>query len=328
MPTALLRSGDRPLVNLGLLVATVGTTFLTFLVMFTGWGGWAAPLRAEHVREALAFSLTLVAILGSHEMGHYVYARIHQVDTSLPYFIPVPLIGPGTLGAVIRIRGRIPTRNALVDIGAAGPLAGLAVAVPLLLYGFAHSTVADAPGVPSHFPGDMSLWHVAGEVVAWARHLGSGALSASEPRHVSLMFGDNLLLMGMERLFFGALPEGKTVVAHPMVVAGWFGLLVTMLNLVPIGQLDGGHVAFALFGPRARYLGWASALALLGLCVFASYTWLLWLLLSSLVVGFRHPAVVVPEEPLSRGRKIVSALCLLAFIACLMPVPFQQVSLP
>jgi membrane-associated protease RseP (regulator of RpoE activity) len=110
-----------------------------------------------------------------------------------------------------------------------------------------------------------------------------------------------------------------------VVIAGWFGLLVTLLNLLPVGQLDGGHLAFALWGPRARWVGKAVALVLLGLTLFATASWGLWLVVTSKLVGFGHPEVVEPEVPLSRGRKWVCALCFVALIACAMPIPLRQV---
>ncbi len=157
MPSTVFRPADKPLLNLTLFVLTLGTTFGTFLLMWSG-GGATTP---SAVNGSLIFSLSLVLILGSHEMGHYVLARIHKVDTSLPYFIPLPLLGVGTLGAVIRIRGRIPDRNALVDIGAAGPLAGLLVAIPLLAFGLSHSKIVDLPVEPPGFLGESSLWSLA-----------------------------------------------------------------------------------------------------------------------------------------------------------------------
>jgi membrane-associated protease RseP (regulator of RpoE activity) len=326
MPTALFRPGDRPLFHLGLLLLTVGSTFGTFLF---GLGSGVGVTLSEQMLGAALFSLTLVSILGTHEMGHYVYARLHRVDTSLPYFIPMPVVSAvGTLGAVIRIRGRIPTRNALVDIGAAGPLAGLVVAIPLLAVGFAKSEVVDVPPLPHDFPGSMSLWRLGGFLLEWARALLNGTSGPSMELGSSIVFGDNLLMLLLQWLVLGPLPAGKEVIAHPMVIAGWFGLLVTMINLIPIGQLDGGHVAYALFGPRAKYVGQAAALGLFGLCLFATWSWVLWLVISTAVIGFRHPPVVEPWMPLTRGRKIVAALCLLAFVLCMIPVPITQVSLP
>src|SRR5713226_2644537 len=158
MPSTVFRPADKPLLNLTLFVLTLGTTFGTFLYMWTA----AGPTPLSAVNGSWTFSLSLVLILGSHEMGHYVLARIHKVDTSLPYFIPLPLLGVGTLGAVIRIRGRIPDRNALVDIGAAGPLAGLAVAIPMIVFGLAHSKMVDLPPMSNDFLGESSLWALIG----------------------------------------------------------------------------------------------------------------------------------------------------------------------
>ncbi len=142
------------------------------------------------------------------------------------------------------------------------------------------------------------------------------------------VYGDSLLMQGLQRLVFGPLPEGHDVYVHPMVVAGWFGLLVTLLNLCPIGQLDGGHVAYALFGDRARYVGWATAAGLAFLALFFSVSWLVWLFVTSKFIGFSHPYLVDEDAPLSRGRKLVALLCLLALIGCVVPVPIQIVTVP
>ncbi|MBJ6763439.1 site-2 protease family protein [Myxococcaceae bacterium JPH2] len=312
-----------------LFVLTVGTTFLAYLVLFTGSFPFTdAGLRPEDGAQALAFSLSLLAILGSHEMGHYVLARLHGVDTSLPYFIPLPVPGSlGTLGAVIRIRSRIPSRNALVDIGAAGPLAGLVVALPILYWGLRHSTVVDAPSVASPFPGESSLWVLGSELFHWlGAKLTHAPPPAEEPlRQVQTLFGDSLLMKGLTRLAVGPVPEGKDVAVHPVVIAGWFGLLVTLLNLMPVGQLDGGHLSFAVLGSRARRVGQGVAVLLLFLTVFATASWGLWLVVTSKMVGFGHPEVIEPREPLSAGRRWICALCLLALIGCAMPIPLRTV---
>jgi membrane-associated protease RseP (regulator of RpoE activity) len=312
--------------HLLLFVLTVGTTLSAYPVSFGGVFPWDAVGVPQLWAEALAFSLTLLAILGSHEMGHYVLARLHKVDATLPYFIPLPIIGVGTLGAVIRIRGRIPHRNALVDIGAAGPLAGLVVAVPILLWGLRHSQVVDAPAMGLPFPGEDSLVMLLRGLFTWGMEQLTQTASTAEayvPR--AMMFGDNLLMQGLTWVTLGPLPEGKDVAVHPVVIAGWFGLLVTLLNLLPVGQLDGGHLAFALWGPRARWVGKAVAVVLLGLTLFATASWGIWLVVVSKLVGFGHPEVVEPEVPLSRGRKWICALCFLALIACAMPIPLRQV---
>ncbi len=323
METVTARPASRLWLHLLLFALTVLTTYSAYSWSFGGSED-VARLRVE----SLAFSLSLMAILGSHEMGHYVLARIHKVETTLPYFIPLPYVGVGTLGAVIRLRGRIPSRNALVDIGAAGPLAGLAVALPILFWGLCHSRVVDSPPVHDSFPGENSLWVLLRELFTWAMAKLTHATPAPEESltgQMQLLFGDSLLMQGLTRLAVGPLPEGKDVMMHPVVIAGWFGLLVTLLNLLPVGQLDGGHLAFAMFGPRARWVGKAVALVLFLLTLFATASWGVWLVVTSTLVGFGHPEVTEPEVPLSRGRKWICALCLLALIGCAMPIPLRQV---
>jgi hypothetical protein len=194
--------------NAWLFAATVGSVFVT------QWD----PSKAHDValQEAAEFTAALLGILLAHEFGHYIAARLHKVDASLPFFIPMPVLSPfGTMGAVIRMRSVIPTRRALLDIGAAGPLAGLALAIPIYAWGVAHSQVV---------PLD----------------------TASE----GLQLGDSLLTKLLAHLFAPAIPAGSDLWLSPAAFAGWAGMFVTMINLLPLGQLDGGHVAYALFGPR------------------------------------------------------------------------------
>jgi membrane-associated protease RseP (regulator of RpoE activity) len=165
--------------------------------------------------EAIQFTVAILGILLTHEFGHYIAARIHKVDASLPFFLPMPVISPfGTMGAVIRMRSVVPTRRALLDIGASGPLAGLVVAIPVYAWGVAHSRL-----VPLEGTGGAEL-------------------------------GGGLLVRALDHVFGPHVPEGMDVMLSPAAFAGWAGMFVTMLNLLPLGQLDGGHVAFSLFGPR------------------------------------------------------------------------------
>ena len=197
--------------NLALFAATAVS------VLFSGAAGDMAPLssRTAWVHGA-QFAGTLLAILVAHEMGHFIAARLHRVEASLPFFLPLPLLSPfGTLGAVIRMRGEIPTRSALLDIGASGPLAGLTVAIPMYAYGIAHSPVVAVGAV-------------------------EGAVELGEP----------VLLRLIDRLAAPAVAEGMTLFVSPVAFAAWAGMLITWINLLPVGQLDGGHVAYALFGPR------------------------------------------------------------------------------
>jgi len=196
--------------HVALFAATAASMVVTYA--YADNGGLRA--RASWVHGA-QFAAALLLILLSHELGHYIAARLHRVDSTLPFFIPMPLVSPfGTMGAVIRMRGAIPSRRALLDIGAAGPLAGLAFAIPLYAWGIRHSAVV---------PIDPSLGGT---------------------------FGESLLTRALDAAFAPHLPEGTVQVASPVLFAAWAGLFVSMLNLLPIGQLDGGHVAYALFGRR------------------------------------------------------------------------------
>jgi membrane-associated protease RseP (regulator of RpoE activity) len=277
-----------PMVNVALLAATAATTTLS---------------------QGPAFSGALLAILLTHEMGHWLFARAYRVDATLPFFIPVPF-GIGTFGAVIRMRGVLPSRRATLDIGAAGPLAGFVVAVPLLLWGLAHSEVLTFPAVEpvSTSPAAM-LWRL------------MQGLDAFPPDATATIFGDSAILWGAQRLVFGALEPGQQVMIHPVGFAAWVGLLVTALNLVPVGQLDGGHVIYALLGRRraARAARLVShALLLAG--VFLSVTWLVWWGLSRFVVGLGHPPAL-DESPLGPGRRAIAWLALLVFALTFVPVP-------
>jgi membrane-associated protease RseP (regulator of RpoE activity) len=307
-----------PAFHLLLLVLTGASIFTTFLV---AWGGGVAGDLEDRLWGSALFTCGTLLILGAHELGHFFMARAHGVDASLPYFLPVPF-GFGTLGAVIRLKGAVPTRNALVDIGAAGPLAGLLIAVPLLVVGVALSPVVDVPTGPAYALPRTSLWHLAELAGLWARELLRGIPAPVEASE-AMLFGDNLLLWLLSRVIHGALPPGRELAAHPVLLAGWFGTLVTMLNLLPVGQLDGGHLTHAWFGARAVRLGRVLAGALLPLALFASASWLVWFFLAARVVGFEHPPVTDDAEPLSRGRRVVCVLCLVALALTFMPVPMD-----
>jgi membrane-associated protease RseP (regulator of RpoE activity) len=310
MDTVALRPAQRPLLHLALFLLTLVTIFEAFVSSQTS-GAW----NRANIGEAIAFSLSLVAILGSHEMGHWLLARHHGVDASLPYFIPLPHLGFGTLGAVIRIRSPIPTRNALVDIGAAGPLAGFLVAVPILVFGYAHAQLVDVPAsAAASFPPLESLPQVLRMFI-----------QGKDQDVLTFSLGDNLLTLLIQQLTVGPLPVGKDVVANPYIVAGWFGCIVTTLNLIPIGQLDGGHLCFANLGGRAVGVGKVAAVGLLGLVLFFNVSWLLWLVVVSLAVGFRHPNVERPAEPLDATRVCICIACAVVFILCFIPSPVRAV---
>ncbi len=211
--------------NALLFLATVASVFATGVLTQGGSSdgagaanGFAATYFArEPLLRGGQFAGTLLAILVAHELGHYVAARLHKVDASLPFFIPMPFLSPfGTMGAVIRMRGVIPTRRALLDIGASGPIAGLCFAIPLYLWGAAHSHLVPLSGA------------------------GEG----------SVQLGESLLMRLLDYLAAPAKRPGTDLELSPVAFGAWGGMFVTMINLLPVGQLDGGHVAFALFGPK------------------------------------------------------------------------------
>jgi membrane-associated protease RseP (regulator of RpoE activity) len=263
------------------------------------------------VEGGLPFAASLVAILFCHEMGHYLVARRHGVYATLPYFIPVPF-GAGTLGAVIRMRSAIPSRRAALDIAAAGPFAGFVVAVPLLVWGLAHSELRAVTGT--------AVGAAVGSPFAMLRALLAGQpLLSGEPG--TQFFGDSLVTLAAAKAVHGTLPAGTDLVLHPVAFAAWLGLLVTTLNLVPMGQLDGGHVLYALVGRRwalagSRLVSWG----LLAAGFFLSWNWIVWWALTRFVIGPKHPPALV-EEPLDPARAAVAVLSLVLFVLTFVPVP-------
>jgi membrane-associated protease RseP (regulator of RpoE activity) len=299
-------------VNVLLFLVTLATTLLAGAPLAAGLP--EDPGLADIARAGLPYAAAILGILLAHEMGHYVAARLWGVDTTLPFFIPgPPLFGVGTFGAVIRIRSSLPSRRAVLDIGAAGPIAGFLVAVPLLAWGMAHSEVRSL-GATVMPTGN------AGSLYAMLRALLSGESLRGDASSVQLM-GDSLLTWGVQRMVFGALPPGHDVFLHPVAFAGWLGLLVTTLNLLPIGQLDGGHVLYAWLGRAgARRASGLVSWALLLCGLFLSWTWLVWWLITRFAVRLEHPPAL-EEAPLGRKRAAVAVLSLVLFFLTFIPIP-------
>jgi membrane-associated protease RseP (regulator of RpoE activity) len=234
------------------------------------------------------YSGTILAILGCHELGHYFACRYYDVDASLPFFLPAPIVLTGTLGAFIRIREPIPTKRMLFDIGIAGPLAGFAVAVPALLFGLGLSHVAR---LPSDFSG--------------------------------LELGEPLLFKLATRIVWGPIADGYSLNMHPMAFAAWFGLLATALNLFPIGQLDGGHISYAVLGRKSSYV----TLVMIAVAVtltFFSMSWLVWTCMMVAMLFFfgrHHPRTFDEDEPLDHTRMILAGVALVIFVVCFTPAP-------
>jgi membrane-associated protease RseP (regulator of RpoE activity) len=287
---------ERPrlLLHAGLFLATVLTTLVAgALERGVPFGELLAD--PSRILAGVPFSATLIAILGVHEFGHYGVGRHHGMPVSLPFFIPVPPVPPfmlGTMGAVIRLGGAIRDRRALFDMAIAGPLAGLAVAIPAYIAGIARSRVVSAAEL-------------------------------AEPTGGDLFLGPSLLSILLHRLVLGPISgEGAVIDLHPVATAAWFGFFVTALNLIPAGQLDGGHIAYALFGGRHALISKLAvgALVLIGLA-FGSLNWLVWAALIVGVMGFHHGPTMDDITPLDGQRRLLGLFALVLLFLLLPPVP-------
>jgi membrane-associated protease RseP (regulator of RpoE activity) len=273
-----------PVVNALLLATTVLTTTVAGVL----WEGLDPGTDWRLLLRGVPFAATLIAILLTHEAGHYLMCRRHRVSASLPYFLPAPphVFPLGTFGAFIRIRSRFPDRRALFDVGAAGPWAGFVIALLATAVGLTRSTVLPAP-----------------------------------PAEHVLELGDSLLTAFLTRLVLDADPA--TVVLHPIAFAGWFGLFVTSINLLPVGQLDGGHVVYAAAGRRPAFLPalLVAFLVWLGLTGWAG--WLVWAVIILLLLTLGHPPTENDWQPLDRGRRLAAAATMVVFALTFVAEPFR-----
>lgn len=235
------------------------------------------------------YSMAIMTILLSHEMGHFVMCRKYGVEATAPFFIPVPFPPFGTFGAVIKMRGYIPDKKALFDIGAAGPLAGLFFAIPAVIIGLSLSEVRAVP--------------------------------TTEDTHY-LGLGEPFLFTWLAKVVVGDVAEGLDIYLHPVAFAGWAGLFVTALNLLPIGQLDGGHIIYALFGRKSELVYKIGIIAFCGIALFYYPGWILFAMLL-LVFGFRHPAPLDEFTGLDARRKLLGVAMLVIFALCFTPVPLK-----
>jgi len=275
---------DRPLRHLLLLLATIVTTTMAGARI-----AGVEPRSLATFAAGLPFSVTLLAILLTHEAGHYLMCRWHGIAASLPYVLPAPpFFLLGTFGAVIRVRSRFPDRRALFDMGAAGPWAGFVIALPALVVGLRLSTVEAAP-----------------------------------PQGPVMMLGDSLLTSFLARVVLHAEPD--TVVLHPVAFAAWAGLLVTSLNLLPVGQLDGGHVLYAARGRRAVLVPVLLVGSLLWLSVTGSPFWVLWTVVAAAMLMMGHPPTGDDSLPLDGARRIGALASLVLFMITFVPEPIRIV---
>lgn len=277
-----------PLIHIVLFVATLGTTCMAGAFQ-QGANPFTDPAA---LLVGLPFSATLMAILLFHEMGHYLFARVHGVRASLPYFIPGPPFFVGTFGAFIRMKSPPANRRALFDVGAAGPWAGVLLAVPAVILGLSLSEVRPL-----------------------------------NPFEGGIVLGDSFLFSALTRLVLGVSADDVSIVLHPVALAGWFGLFVTFLNLLPVGQLDGGHVMYSLFGRGHR---WISRLSLVGILLLGFQGWqgwFIWVILLS-ILGVDHPPTLDVWSSLDLRRKIYGWCTIGLFIVTFIPVPISMSAHP
>jgi membrane-associated protease RseP (regulator of RpoE activity) len=289
-----------------LFLLTFASVWFVGTVYWAGFHSGAGALSSTaglrpHLGGGFLFALAVMGFLGAHEMGHYIACRIYRIEATPPFFLPLPLPlfpGVGTLGAVIRIRGAIRNKRELMDIGIAGPLAGLAVAIPVLVVG-----------------------------LMWSRPV------VPDPNGSYIFMGEPLLMKLMERYFLDLTPD-QDLLIHPLGHAAWFGLLATMFNLLPLGQLDGGHIAYAALGRRSRWVirgTYISCLIVgsLGLAAWTLYRtepvlfwpgWLLWAFIGRML-GLRHPPTLDDTVHIGRPRQALALAALILFMLCFIPVP-------
>ncbi|MCG1004114.1 MULTISPECIES: site-2 protease family protein [Halobacterium] len=289
--------GGFPWTNLALFVATIAST------LFVGANWYYVDPFSPEILRALPFTLAVVGVLGVHELGHYAMSRYHDVDASLPYFIPFPSLF-GTMGAVIRMRGRIPDRRALFDIGVAGPLAGLVAAIGVSAVGLVLPPVT----VPPEIVNSADAVEVQ---FAYPPLLRAIAVTLGEP----LSYSDPSLSI------------------NPVVMGGWIGMFITFLNLIPVGQLDGGHVLRSLAGEHAERIAPLVPTALFALAGYqwfvadagnAAGIWVLWGIIAT-VISFAGSVDPVDDSPLDRRRIAVGVLAFVLGALCFMRVPIQIV---
>ncbi len=263
-------------------------TFITTLLagaLLEGVTPWQNP---EKIYLGFPFSLTLLIILLTHELSHYFMSRKHNVSATLPYFIPAPTI-VGTFGAVIKMRPPIPDRRSLIDIGASGPIGGFLIAIIAVIIG-----------------------------------LGLSEVKLAEELQEGISLGNSLLFYMLTKIVLNIESDAYSVLLHPVAFAGWVGLLVTSLNLLPIGQLDGGHITYALLGEKHEKVSKLMLPLLIVLGILLWSGWIIWALLMVLF-GYKHPPVLYPQIQLDRKRKLVGWIALIIFILTFTPIPVRGI---
>jgi membrane-associated protease RseP (regulator of RpoE activity) len=296
--------------NVLLFVVTVFSTIFVGTSMSLGYehadavvGNSELPVNLETLSNPQVLSLSVVyaavllGILLGHELGHFLTCRYYRIDATLPYFIPAPTL-IGTLGAFIKIKSPITRKQQLFDIGVAGPLTGFILSLPAVIYGLSLSKVVRS------IPPEESL---------------------TSP-FVVHSFGEPLILKIVGALIFKNIPPDHEIFLHPVAFAGWVGILVTAFNLFPIGQLDGGHVAYALFGRKSQNLARFFLLVFVFMGIFFWIGWFIWAFII-VILGLRHPRIQDEATPLSPRRKLIGFVIILIFILSFIPDPIKGYNL-
>jgi membrane-associated protease RseP (regulator of RpoE activity) len=275
----------RPWVNLVLFLTTICTT-ITAGAILAGTNPFTDP---KNLLFGVPFSFALLLILGSHEFGHYFACKSQGIQATLPYFIPVPppFFLLGTFGAVIRIKGPIRDKKGLLRVGAAGPIVGFLVAIPIVIIGLRLSDFTPLSRMQGH-----------------------------------MFLGNSVIFWGLTKLLTQSPPFGYDLSLHPVAFAGWVGMFITALNLLPIGQLDGGHISYAMFGRRSK---WIAVPFLAAMVVLGIYWrgWHVWVILVLVLVKVKHPPPLNDVTPLDDSHKIISVISWLIFALTFVPIPFR-----
>ncbi len=311
-----LKLKENPLINLGLFLATFVTTTIAGVYWTTNIQG---PIEFYNLANGLPYAVSILLILGVHEFGHYFAAVAHKVKATLPYFIPFPpvsLLSFGTMGAVIKTKSIIPDNKAMFDIGAAGPIAGFVVCLAVLAYGFTHLPTID--------------YLLAIHPDYFSPEYGKNA--------INFAFGDSLLFILMRELLTSPgqfVPPMSEIYHYPYLCAGWFGLFVTSMNLIPVGQLDGGHIIYSMFGGKKHEA--IASVSLIALIFFGAigvvtvffdlgYSfgwsgWMFWAFILYFIIKVKHPPVIYFEQ-LGTGRMTLGVMAIIIFILSFTPTPF------
>ncbi len=296
-------------------------TLITTVIAGTEWiSGQMGPFDFDTLKIGLPYSLSALFILGTHEFGHYFAAKFHKVKATLPYFIPLPPVAGflnfGTMGAVIKTTSEVPNNKSMFDIGIAGPIAGFIASIAVLIYGFTHLPTVDylLSIHPDYFSPDYGK------------------------DTITLQFGNNLLFLFLKNFLTNSsdfIPPMTEVYHYPYLMTGWFGLLITAMNMIPVGQLDGGHIVYSMFGSKKHeaiasismivlvvlgVTGIADGLLELGLS-FGWSGWIFWSLILFFIIKVKHPPVRY-FAPLSSGRMLLGYFSLFILFVSFAPTPF------